>query len=245
MPVAIAKMLGSKMMSSAGKPTSPDQDAVGARADVDLALVSVGLALLVEGHHHRGGAVAAHQRGLALELGLAFLERNRVDDALALDALQAGLDDAPLRAVDHHRHARDLGFAGHQIEEAHHRRPAVEHRLVHVDVDDLGPVLDLLSRHREGFFELPGQDQPREGLRAGDVGALADVDEQRAGADRDGLEARQAQRRWSVGGSRGSHRRCIAGRTSAVAGCGRGGCIVAEPGGPWWPVATLLGRRGF
>jgi hypothetical protein len=70
-----------------------DQDAVGARADLDLALVGVGLALLVEGHHHGGGAVAAHQRGLAAELGLAFLQADAVDDALALDALQAGLDD--------------------------------------------------------------------------------------------------------------------------------------------------------
>jgi hypothetical protein len=50
-----------------------DQDAVGALADLDLALEGVGLALLVEGHHHGGGAVAPDQRGLAPELGLAFL----------------------------------------------------------------------------------------------------------------------------------------------------------------------------
>src|SRR6478735_658342 len=50
-----------------------DQDAVGARADLGLALVGVGLALLVEGHHHGGGAIALDQRGLALELRLAFL----------------------------------------------------------------------------------------------------------------------------------------------------------------------------
>jgi hypothetical protein len=24
-----------------------------------------------------------------------------------------------------------------------------------------------------------------------------------------------------------------------------GRCVLAEPGKPWWPVATLLGRRGF
>ena len=45
-----------------------DQDAVGALADLDLALEGVGLALLVERHHHRGRAVAAHQLGLAQEL---------------------------------------------------------------------------------------------------------------------------------------------------------------------------------
>ncbi len=61
--------------------------------------------------------------------------------------LQAGLDHLPLRAVDHDRHARDLGLAGDQIEEADHRRLRIEHRLVHVDVDDLRAVLDLLPRH--------------------------------------------------------------------------------------------------
>jgi hypothetical protein len=180
-----------------------DQDAVGACADLGLALEGVGLALLVEGHHHRRRAVAAHQRGLAPELGLAFLEADAVDDALALDALEAGLDDRPLGRVDHHRHARDLGLAGHQLEEALHGRGAVEHGLVHVDVDDLGAVLDLLARHRQRVLELPGQDQAREGLRSGDVGALADVDEQRAGVQRHRLEAGQAHGRQGGTGGRG------------------------------------------
>jgi hypothetical protein len=86
MPVATAKMLGSKMMSSGGKPTSSTRMPVGARADLGLAREGVGLALLVEGHHHHGRAVAAHEPGLAQELRLAFLQRDRVDDALALDA---------------------------------------------------------------------------------------------------------------------------------------------------------------
>ena len=60
MPVAIAKMFGSKMMSSGGKPTRFGQDLVGARADLDLARAGIGLALLVERHHDRGGAVAQH-----------------------------------------------------------------------------------------------------------------------------------------------------------------------------------------
>jgi hypothetical protein len=180
------------------------EDAVGARADLRLALEAVGLALFVEGHHDRGGAVAAHERGLAPELGLALLERDRVDNALALDALQAGLDDAPLRAVDHHRHACDLGLAGHQVQETHHRRLAVEHRLVHVDVDDLGAVLDLLARDCESGLELAGQDHAREGLRSGDVGAFADVHEQRAAVDRDRFEAGQAKRR-GIGGRRRRH----------------------------------------
>jgi hypothetical protein len=69
--------------------------------------------------------------------------------------LQAGLDHAPLRAVDHDRHARDLGLAGDQVQEAHHRRLAVEHGLVHVDVDHLGAVLDLLARDASAFSNWP------------------------------------------------------------------------------------------
>ena len=191
-----------------------DQHAVGARADVDLALVGVGLAGLVEGHHHRRGAVAAHQAGLALELGLAFLQRDAVDDALALDALQAGFDDLPLGAVDHDRHARDLGLAGDQVQEAHHRRLRIQHGLVHVDVDDLCAVLHLLAGHRERLLELAVQDQPGEGLGAGDVGALADVDEQGPVVDGHRLEAGQLHRRhggtgfgWGVHGRQSRHRR--------------------------------------
>ena len=39
-----------------------DEDVVGARADLDLALDRVGLSLLVEGHDDHGRAVAPHER---------------------------------------------------------------------------------------------------------------------------------------------------------------------------------------
>ena len=68
---------------------------VGALADLDLALDGVGLPLLVEGHHDDGGAVALHAPGLREEILLALLQADRVHDALALDALQPGLDHVP------------------------------------------------------------------------------------------------------------------------------------------------------
>ena len=66
---------------------------------------------------------------------------------------------------------------------------------IHVDINDLGAVLHLLARHGQGFFELAVQDEPREGLGAGNVGALAHVDEERGGVDGHGLKARKAHRR--------------------------------------------------
>ena len=153
------------------------QQRVGARADLDLALDGIGLAHFIERHHHHRGAVAAHQERLAQEFGFAFLHRDRVDDALALQALQAGLDDAELGAVDHHRDARDVGLGGDQIEVIDHRLFGVEHALVHVDVEHLRAVLHLLPRHHHRFVETAFEDQLLELRRAGDIGAFADVDE--------------------------------------------------------------------
>ena len=61
-----AKMFGSKMMSSGGKPTSSVRIRVGARADLDLAGLRVGLALLVERHHDHGRPVIGGRSGLVL-----------------------------------------------------------------------------------------------------------------------------------------------------------------------------------
>ncbi len=52
-----------------------DEEPVRALADRDLALGRLGLALLVERHHHDAGAVAAHRARLLQERLLPFLER--------------------------------------------------------------------------------------------------------------------------------------------------------------------------
>ena len=70
MPVATVRMFGSKMMSVGSKPTSSVRMLVGARADRDLALDRIGLALLVERHHDHGRAVAPDEPGLLAELRL-------------------------------------------------------------------------------------------------------------------------------------------------------------------------------
>ena len=111
------------------------------------------------------------------ELLLAFFERNGVDDALALKALEAGLDDLPLGGVHHEGNFGDLRLAGQQLQKARHGGDAVDHALVHADVDDVGAVLHLLARDADGFFEFAFLDEPRELGRAGNVGALADHDE--------------------------------------------------------------------
>ena len=149
----------------------------------------VGLPGLVERHDDHAGAVALDQLGLVQEVGLPFLQADRVDDALALHALQAGFDHRPLRAVDHHRHAGDLRLGRDVVEERGHGLLGVEHAFVHVDVDQVGAAADLLGRDLHRFGVVAALDQPREPRRAGDVGALADHLEVAVGPDGQRLEA--------------------------------------------------------
>src|SRR5579862_2674809 len=131
------------------KPGTGSEQFVGAPADRYTPVDGVRLALLVERHHYRGGAVATELAGVTKEDLLAFLEADRVDHRLALHALQPGLDDRPLGGIDHHRHARDVRLRRDQVQEAHHRGFGVEHALVHVDIDHLRAARDLLPRDLE------------------------------------------------------------------------------------------------
>ena len=143
------------MMSSGGKPDLIDQDPVGALADADLVFVSRGLPLFVEGHHDRRRAVFQNRCRVLAKFLFAFFQRNRIDDALALQALQPGLDDLPLRGVHHERHFGDFRLACQQLQKARHRGDAVDHALVHADVEDVRAVLDLLPGDAYASSYLP------------------------------------------------------------------------------------------
>ncbi|CAD0340739.1 hypothetical protein CFBP8129_27570 [Xanthomonas hortorum pv. gardneri] len=168
------------------------QHLVGARADLDLARTGVGLAHFIEGHHHCGGAIAQHLARLFDELCFAFLERDRIDHALALQALQAGFDHAPLGRIHHHWNTRDIWLGHDQVEKARHRFFGIDQALVHVDVEDLRAAGNLLACDFYRFFVALFLDQLAELRAAGDVGALADVDEQQIRGDDQRFQAGQA-----------------------------------------------------
>ena len=222
-PVATASTFGSKMMSSGGKP-SRDEQVVRAPADLDLALDRVRLPLLVERHHDDAGAVAADAARLLEERLLALLERDRVDDALALEALQARLEHRPARAVDHDRQPRDLRLGRDVVEERRHRLLALEQVGVHVHVEDVRAAAHLLERDVDGAGEVAGLDEPPEARRAGDVRALADHHEARVRPDLERLEpaeARMARGAATTRGDRpsdgGDDRPDVVGRRAAAA----------------------------
>ena len=145
-----------------GRKSVVGQQLVGPLRHLDLAFAGVGLPPFVEEHHHGGRTETVYLRGAAQELRLALLERYGVDHRLALRRLESGCEHLPFRRVDHHRHAGDLGLRGHQVEERAHRRGTVDQPVVHADIDDLRPGIDLRAGHRKGLFVVALADQPGE-----------------------------------------------------------------------------------
>src|SRR5690606_27307774 len=95
---------------------------------------------------------------------------------------------------------------------------------VHVDVNDLSAILDLLPGDGEGVLEPVFKDEPGEFWRAGNIRALADIDEIDAGTEVQRLEAAQPQIRFD----RRRHPRRQAGNGFGHrADMGRGGSATA------------------
>ena len=114
---------------------------------------------------------------------------------------------ANLEEVHHHGDAGNVGLGGDEIEERHHRGFRIEQALVHVDVDDLRAVLDLVARHLQRGGVVARGDQLAEFRRAGDVGALADIDEGNRGRQFERLQSRKPQARLDHGDGAGLVRR--------------------------------------
>ena len=169
------------------------QDAIGAGADVDLALIAVGLPGFVKGHDHDGSAIGHAEPRLMAEAVFAFLEADGVHHRLALDAFQAGFDHLPFGAVDHHGHAGDIGFGGQKVEEFDHGRAAVDQAFVHVDIKDLRAVFDLIAGDFERCGVVAVDDQFAKAGGAGDVCPLADVHEADVGGEDERFQPRKAQ----------------------------------------------------
>ncbi len=116
-----------------------------------------------------------------------------------MNTLQSGFNDVPFRRVDHDRHAGNIRLRGNQIKEGDHGFLGIQHAFVHVHVDDLGTILHLLSGYRQGFVVIALENQALEYCGAGDITALADIDEQAVGADIERLKPRQAAGDWEFG----------------------------------------------
>jgi len=206
----------------------PGEQVVGPGADLCLPLGGVGLALLVEGHDDDAGAVAPDRPGVLEEGFLAFLEADRVDDSLALHTLEAGLQHAPPRAVDHYRDAGGLRFGRDQVQEGGHGLFAVQQVRVHVHVEQVGAAPDLIEGDVHRGLVIVGLDEPAELRRAGDVGPLADHHEPGVAGDRERFQPGQPGDAACPRRGRGTSRPPLDGPGDRGDVCGRG--AAAAPG---------------
>ena len=200
-----------------------DEDVVGACGNRGLALERISLAGFVERHHHHRRAITADNFGVADEGVFAFLERDRVHHRLALNAFQSGLNHREFRGIDHYWYAGNIGLGGNEIEKSVHGLLRIEQALVHVDVENLRAVFHLVACNRKRGGVIAGGNMLAEPGRAGDVGALADVDERNRRRQREGFEAGKPQvrqDRWNLPRFVSGHRRRdganVIGRRSAT-----------------------------
>ena len=164
------------------------QQAIRASTDINLSLDGVGLTGFIEGHHDDPGAVTANEPCLVEKVGLAFLQADGVDDALALNAFETRFDDRPFRAVDHDRHSGHLGLGRDEIQESRHRSLGIEHRLVHVDVDDVRAPTNLFNSYLGCICVRVRLDEAGKLAGPRHIRSLANHDEIAVRTDRQGLE---------------------------------------------------------
>ena len=109
------------------------------------------------------------------------------------------LDHLPSGRVDHDRYATDVGLRRDQAQELDHRRFRIEEALVHVHVDHLGAVGNLLACDVQRGLVISLLDELGKLRRPCHVGAFTDIGEQRVGTDVEWFEAAQATAHFYLG----------------------------------------------
>ena len=151
-----------------------DEEIDRALRHLQLALAREGLGLqlvFVDGPDDQRRAILLRDGTEALELLLAILEVDGIDDALALAVSKRKLDGARIGGVDHDRRLDD---ADQLFVKKRDIRHLVAVGALQADVDDVRAVLHLAARDLDGLLPFLFRDQILEKPRADDVGALAD-----------------------------------------------------------------------
>ena len=86
-----------------------------------------------------------------------------------MQALEPGLDDLPLRGVHHKGHFGDFRLTRQQLQVATHCCNAIDHALVHADVENVGAIFDLLPGYADCVLVFAFLDQFRELRRTGHI----------------------------------------------------------------------------
>ena len=150
---------------------------VSSPADFCFPVKCGGLSLFVEGHHHHCSPESVYFFCLFQERLLALLQAYGVHNAFALSVFQTRDDGVPMRRIDHQRRLRHSRVVGNVSHEFLHAGAAVQHRVVHVYVNDGGAVLYLLCCNLKTCIIVAGCYQPCEFSRARHVRAFTDIRE--------------------------------------------------------------------
>ena len=120
-----------------------NQDAVRTLAHAHLFFIPSSLAILIESHHHNSSTMNLDSTRLLFELGLALLQTDGVDDALALAALDTSFDNVELGRIDHKGDLGDLRVGHQQINKAGHSSNTVNETIIHVNIKHVSTLVHL------------------------------------------------------------------------------------------------------
>ena len=124
-----------------------NQYAVRARANFKFSIRGVSLTLLIKSHDNNGCSIPQTQFRMLNKLILSLFERNRIHDCLTLNTFQTSLDYRPFRTINHYRHTSNIWLGCRKVQESGHSRFTVEHAFVHIHINNLSAILNLLTRN--------------------------------------------------------------------------------------------------
>ena len=150
---------------------------IGSLADADTPVVVGSLSLLIETHHNNGSPQSLDHASMLQELLLTHFQADTIDDAFALQALQARFDHLKPTGIDHDGHPGNSRIGGQQIEEGRHFLTGIQQAVVHIDIHHIGPIIDLLSGDFQSLVVFLLVDEPQELARACHVAAFSNIDE--------------------------------------------------------------------
>ena len=109
------------------------------------------------------------------KLRLTLLQRDGVDDALALHTLQSRLDHLPVGRVDHHGHTGDIGLCSDTVQEIHHLRLRIQQTVVHIDIYHERSVSHLFAGYTECLVVVSFLNQSEELARTCHITTFAHI----------------------------------------------------------------------
>ena len=134
------------------------KNVITALAYTNLLILGRGLPKLVESHHYYRRSVLLQQCCMLNKQSLSHLQRDTVHDGLALAPLQSSKHDLKLRRVQHKWNLSYLRLRHRYLHKLLHRHQPVQHAIVHIDVNHMCTIRDLLLSHIHRLHVLPSDD---------------------------------------------------------------------------------------